>query len=171
MHMLGSNKLGAFGLLLSDTLEKACGELSSSAAALLLTLYYSRVSTVTALAQIVGISQPTAVRVLDGLVRQGFVERKARTGRTTLVHVTRAGARRASLLQAARLEAMNEILGGLHVEERATFEKMLNKVLASATTSRALARTICRLCDHSTCSGPLCPIGARATEIERTAVS
>jgi DNA-binding MarR family transcriptional regulator len=166
--MLLPNKLGAFAVLLGDTLEGAYGVLSPSAASLLLTLYYTRNATATALAKVAGISQPTAVRVLDGLVRQGFIERKSHTGRTTLLRVTRAGRERAVSLQAARLGAMEKILSGLNVQERATFERILDKTFVAATTSRAFARTVCRLCNHHACDGPLCPIGTRASEIEQT---
>jgi DNA-binding MarR family transcriptional regulator len=81
MHTLDANKLGAFGVLLSDALGNATADLSPSAAALLLSLFYRQDLTVTALAKVGGIAQPTAVRVLDGLVRQGFIERKGRAGR------------------------------------------------------------------------------------------
>ena len=169
--MICANKLGAFGVLLADCLERAWGELSSSAAALLLTLYYSPKATATELAKVARISQPTAARVLDGLVRQGLIERKGRTGQITALLVTRAGGRRARALEAARLRAMNDVLSGLRPPERASFERVLNTILASATTSRAQARSICRLCDHASCRGAVCPVGTRASEIERTAQS
>src|SRR6516225_8677952 len=108
--MLAQNKLGAFGLLLSDTLEKAMDDLSPSAAALLLTLFHEPNTTATEAAKIVGISQPTAVRVLDGLVRQGFVTRGARAGRTTVLRITPTGRQRARLLQADRLKAMSDVM-------------------------------------------------------------
>jgi DNA-binding MarR family transcriptional regulator len=168
MHMLSANKLGAFAVLLADTLEGAYDGLSPSAASLLLTLYYTRNATATELAKVAGISQPTAVRVLDGLVRQGFIERKSHTGRSTLLRVTRAGRERAVSLQAARLGAMKKILSGLNTQERATFERILDTILVAATTSRPFARTVCRLCDHRACDGPLCPIGTRASEIEQS---
>jgi len=165
--MLLANQLGAFAVLLADTLESAYGALSPSAASLLLTLYYTPNATATALAKVAGISQPTAVRVLDGLVRQGLIERKSHTGRTTLLRVTRAGRARAVSLQVARLDAMDKILSGLNRQERATFERILERILVAKTTSRAFARTVCRLCDHRACDGPLCPIGSRASEIEQ----
>jgi DNA-binding MarR family transcriptional regulator len=166
--MLLPNKLGAFAVLLADNLESAHGVLSPSAASLLLTLYYTRNATATALAKVAGISQPTAVRVLDGLVRQGLIERRSHTGRTTLLRVTRAGRQRAVSLQAARLRAMEKSLSGLKTQERAMFERILDTILVAATTSRAFARTVCRLCDHAACEGPLCPIGSRASEIEQS---
>lgn len=164
--MLLANKLGAFTVLLADSLERACGELSSSAAALLLTLYYNRNTTATTLAKVACITQPTAARVLDGLVRRGLIERENRTGRTTLLRVTRTGEKKARALEAARLQAMNEVLSGLRERERTSLRQVLDTILASATTSRAQARTICRLCNHGLCHGRLCPVGTRASEIE-----
>jgi DNA-binding MarR family transcriptional regulator len=107
--MWAGNKLGALGLLLSDALERAAGDLSPSAAAFLLTLLYSPNTTANEGAKVAGISQSTAVRVLDGLVRQGFVKREGRAGHTTVLCITRAGRQRARLLQTARLKAMNDL--------------------------------------------------------------
>lgn len=168
MHMLCENKLGALGVLLSDSLERAAGDLSTSAAALLLTLFYSRDITATELAKIGGVSQPTAVRVLDGLVRRALVERKGRAGRVTILCLTPMGRKRARSLQAARLSAMNGVLGVLPRQEQGHLERTLDKLLRAAINSRSSARTTCRLCDHTLCDGRLCPIGTRAAEIERT---
>lgn len=171
MHVLSENKLGALGLLLSDALENIADDLSLSAAALLLSLFYHPDSTATELAKIVGVSQPTAVRVLDGLVERGLIKRKDRTGRNTLLVVTSAGRKRAQALQVRRLRAAKVLLSALTALERKSFERIVDKLLASATNSRAFARTTCRLCDHALCDGPLCPIGTRASEIEGTAQS
>lgn len=43
---------------------------------------------------------------------------------------------------------------------------MLDRILAGATTSRAFARTTCRLCEHDLCGPEVCPIGCRAAELE-----
>jgi DNA-binding MarR family transcriptional regulator len=167
--MIVANKLGAFGLLLTDAMGEALGDLSASAAALLLTLRYHGDMTTTALAAIAGISQPTAVRVADGLVRRGLIQRQDRAGRTAPLRLTRTGARRAEALQRARLKTMERLLAGLSATERTGFERTLDKLLAAATVSRAFARTTCRLCDHGSCDGRLCPIGSRASELERAA--
>jgi DNA-binding MarR family transcriptional regulator len=159
--MLFANKLGAFAVLLADTLESAYGALSPSAASLLLTLYYTPNATATALAKVAGISQPTAVRVLDGLVRQGLIERKSHTGRTTLLRVTRAGRARAVSLQVGRLGAMEKILSGLNTQDRATFERILDTIRPSCVRRTTLShrrprerdRTDCR---HSNPWGPTC---------------
>jgi DNA-binding MarR family transcriptional regulator len=168
--MISANKLGAFGLLLMDAMGEALGDLSPSAAALLLTLRYHGDMTTTALAAIAGISQPTAVRVADGLVRRGLIQRQDRVGRTARLRLTRTGARQAEALQRARLKTMERLLASLSATERTAFERALDKLLAAATVSRAFARTTCRLCDHRSCDGRLCPIGSRASELERAAI-
>lgn len=167
--MLHANKLGALGLLLMDAIGEALGDLSPSAGALLLTLRYCGDSTTTTLAGIAGISQPTAVRVTDGLVRRGLIERQTRAGRTAPLRLTKAGVRQADALQRARLYAMERLLAALSETERTLFERALDKLLAGATRSRAFARTACRLCNHAVCEGRLCPIGTRATELEHAA--
>lgn len=163
-----SNKLGALGVLIFDVMEGGLEGVSRSAAALLLTLRYYPNTTVTQFAEVAGITEPTAVRVLDGLARRGWLERQVRIGRTTPLLLTRRGKAQAQSLQAARLRAMDRLLAVLNERERITFEQSLDAILAAATTSRAFARTTCRLCDHPKCAGPLCPIGSRATELEQS---
>src|SRR5450432_1233184 len=98
MHMNAANKLGALGLLLFDAMTGALDDLSGSAAALLLTLHYRPGMTATALAAVAGIAQPTAARVLDGLIRRGLMERQARSGRIAPLRLTRMGQQRAHSL-------------------------------------------------------------------------
>lgn len=167
MHVSIENKLGAFGVLLSDATAVALDGFSCSAAALLLTLGYQGEATATQLAAIAGITQPTAVRVTEGLIRRRLIERGDRAGRTAPLRLTREGVRRAQALQRARLEAMKGVLAVLTVRERAAFEAVLDKLLAEATQSRAFARRTCRLCNHGDCQGALCPIGSRATAVEK----
>ena len=165
--MLLASKLGALGVLLSDVGELAADDLSESAAALLLTLRFRSTLTATELADIAGIAQPTAVRVLDGLVRRGLVLRQKRAGRAAPVRLTGLGRRRALRLLAARMEAIGHIASTLSRDEQKALERIIDKLLAAATTSRAFARTTCRLCDHGACDGPRCPIGTAATDLER----
>ena len=164
--MLLASKLGALGVLLSDVGERVAGDLSPSGAALLLTLRFRRALTATVLADIAGIAQPTAVRVLDGLIRRGLVMRQRRTGREAPVRLTSLGRKRAQQLLSARLRAIGQLLTPLSRHEHAALEDIVDRLLAAATTSRAFARTTCRLCDHAACNGPRCPIGTRATELE-----
>lgn len=165
--MLDANKLGAFGILIADKLQDALDDLSPSAAALLSMLHFKPGLTGSELAAVVGIAQPTAVRILEGLVRQGFVDRLEPQGRATPLVLTESGKARASALQHARLAALAGLLAPLPEADRSKFEAIMDVILAEATTSRAFARTTCRLCEHDLCSAELCPIGCRATALER----
>jgi DNA-binding MarR family transcriptional regulator len=167
MHILCDNKLGALSVLLSDAVERAFGEHSPSGASLMLTLHYQGPMTATALAAVGGISQPTAARVTDRLVRHGLIQRGPHTGRTAPLRLTRTGKRQALALQRARLRAMSRFTEALTENECVQFEQAIDKILQHATHSRAFARTTCRLCDHSVCSGRLCPVGSKATALER----
>ncbi|HQF31486.1 MAG TPA: MarR family transcriptional regulator [Hyphomicrobiales bacterium] len=169
MHMLDANKLGALGTMIADRTEEALEGLSPSAAAALSMLHFKPGLTATGLARIIDISQPTAVRLIDGLERQGLLARGAPKGRTTPLVLTRAGRARVARLQARRLAVLDTLLGALPPDERQTFEGMLDRILAGATTSRAFARTTCRLCEHRLCGPEVCPIGCRAAEIEQAA--
>ncbi|MFD1911081.1 MarR family winged helix-turn-helix transcriptional regulator [Halodurantibacterium flavum] len=154
------------GLLVVDAIETSFGDFSRSAAALLLSLHYHGPMTATELAVIGGVTQPTAVRVVGGLIRRGLVVQEGRSGRTAPLALTPEGSKSALALQAARLEAMERLLAILPKAERVQFERSLDRLLASAIRSRTFARRTCRLCDHRACSGPLCPIGTRASELE-----
>jgi DNA-binding MarR family transcriptional regulator len=169
MHELVANKIGALAVLLSDRLDDALGDLSASAAAMLLILHHHPGMTTTDAAKIAGIAQPTAVRLVDGLVRRGLVERQERAGRSTSLRLMQAGRARARGVQAARHTMMASLLETLPAAERKAFERAIDRVLAAATTSRTMARTTCRLCDHAICIGARCPIGTRASEIEGAA--
>lgn len=167
MHMNDANRLIPLSVLLSDALEAAHGELSPSAAALISTLQHFDGSTASDVAAVAGIAQPTATRVLDGLVRQGLVRRGAKVGRQTPLHLTDQGHRRADMLKEARAEAMARMLALLPQDRRSQFLAATEWLLAEATSSRAVARTTCRHCDHGVCTGAACPVGTRASELER----
>lgn len=167
MHDMLSNKLGALGALIEERTGRALNDMSSSAAAVLSTLYFRPGLTTTELSKVVAVSQPTAVRLLDGLQRRGFVERGPQAGRFTPLSLTDAGRAELVRLQRERISALGSLLTTIEPDDRAQFEKILDRLLADATTSRACARTTCRLCEHELCGPGICPIGNRATEIEQ----
>lgn len=166
MHMIDANKLGALGAMIHDRTDAALAGLSPSAAAVLSMLHFKPGLTTTELSTVVGVTQPTAVRLLDGLERQGLIARGKQEGRVTPLSLTLAGHARVEHLQSLRLSALDDLLSPLEPDDRIKFISMLDLILASATTSRAFARTTCRLCEHNVCGPDLCPIGGRAAEIE-----
>ncbi|WP_026791672.1 MarR family winged helix-turn-helix transcriptional regulator [Pleomorphomonas oryzae] len=166
MHLLDANKLGALGTVIRERTEAALAGLSPSAAAVLSMLHFKPDLTTSELADIAGVSQPTAVRLIDGLVARKLIERGKPEGRVTPLRLTDAGHAEVTALQAHRLAALDNLLGALRPDERSQFVSMLDRILAGATTSRAFARTTCRLCEHDLCGSDVCPIGCRASELE-----
>jgi DNA-binding MarR family transcriptional regulator len=167
MHDILANKLGALGVVVEERTSLALGDLSPSAAAVLSTLYFRTGLTTTGLSKVLAVSQPTAVRLLDGLQRRGLVQRGAQAGRLTPLSLTDAGRTEVIRFQRERIATIGSLLSVLEPGDTKRFETMLDRVLAAATTSRAGARTTCRLCEHDLCGPGLCPIGNRATEIEQ----
>ncbi|WP_411906775.1 MarR family winged helix-turn-helix transcriptional regulator [Rhizobium mayense] len=167
MQSLEANKLGALGAMIRERTETSLVGLSHSAAAVLSMLHFKPGLTTTELADIVGVSQPNAVRLIDGLERQALIERGKSKGRITPLMLTELGHARVKELHALRLAALDDLLSALQADERRHFASMLDTILANATTSRAFAKTTCRLCEHNLCGPEVCPIGCRATEIER----
>ncbi|MER8431330.1 MarR family winged helix-turn-helix transcriptional regulator [Mesorhizobium caraganae] len=167
MQLLDANKLGALGAVIRDRTEASLRELSPSAAAVLSMLHFKPGLTTTELAEVVGVSQPTAVRLIDGLERQALIGRGKPEGRVTPLTLTQTGHAQVREMQALRLAALDGLLSVLQPGERRRFVSMLDEILAGATTSRRFARTTCRLCEHDLCGPKICPIGCRAAEIER----
>jgi len=161
-----TNQLAALATLIGDRLDQSFGDLSPRAASALLTLLNHGPLDVSALARIVGTTQPTATRLIDGLERQGLVERSPREGRVVSVRLTSAGDQSAGQLQSARHACAQHMLASLTEPERQVLAKLVDKLLFSGTDERAHAHTTCRYCDHGACNGDVCPINRKATEIE-----
>ncbi len=166
MQLLDANKLGALGTLIRDRTDAALGPLSPSAAAVLSMLHFKPGLTTSEIATVVA-SVNDCVRLIDGLERQALIKRGEQVGRVTPLSLTKAGHDEAEALQQRRLAALDGLLGALPEKDRNRFVLLLDRVLEEATTSRSFARTTCRLCEHNLCSADVCPIGCKASEIEK----
>ena len=118
MHMIFENHLSALGALVQDRMAAGFGGLSPSASAILLTLANRGPLPVSEIAAILGVAQPTASRLLDGLARDGLVARGEKRGRQVSVAPTRAGAQRARALQRGRMALAADLLAPLDPRER-----------------------------------------------------
>jgi DNA-binding MarR family transcriptional regulator len=165
MHELLANKLAALAIAIDDRTD-AGARRSRSAAAALQTLRYWGPLTATELARILGVSQPTMVRVVDGLIRERLVIRRGKQARRVALELTRAGRSEAERLRRARLADVSSLLSALDVEQARSFEVSVDLLLAAITDGRPTARRICRFCAHDICDGPACPVGSRATTLE-----
>jgi len=166
MHEYLANQLGALALILNDRVETAMGGRSATAAAILASLRHQGPMTGTSLARIVGVAQPTCVRVVDGLAAEGLIARAPKSGRDVRLDLTPQGAAEAVRLGQARLAAIYPLLDEMTLGEGVALGMMAAQLMAAATDSRQTANRHCRLCEHSLCRGEACPIGVRADELE-----
>src|SRR5918992_3674897 len=88
------NLIGAFALAATDAMRRAAetevGQ-SGAAAAALITIDAYRGRSIEQLRGPLGLSQPGAVRLVERLAAQGWVERRPSGGRATALHLTSAG--------------------------------------------------------------------------------
>ncbi|GGF27822.1 hypothetical protein GCM10011611_37270 [Aliidongia dinghuensis] len=167
MHELLANKLAALATAVTDRTDMAFGPARSrSSVAALQTLLHWGPLTATELARILGVAQPTMVRVAGSLIREGLVMRRDKEARNVALELTRAGQSEAERLRRVRLVEMAQLLGALDGEQRRSLDGLVDLLLAAATNGRATARCICRFCAHGICEGAACPVGSRATVLD-----
>lgn len=119
---------------------------------------------VTDLADVLGLSQPAAVRVVDRLVARGLVRRDpGPDGRTRSLIPTDAGLRAAEDLLAERAASLGPLLRELDADERGQLERLLGRVTSGLAQDRPGALTTCRLCDRDACQA-----GARRCPLNHT---
>lgn len=154
--------LGVFALAATDRFRAAVdgtlGRGGAHAAALVHLDAYPG-ETGSALADVLGVSQPAAVKVADRLAADGLLERRP-AGRTTALHLTGAGRAAAARVLAERAAALDDLVGGLSGDERRDLERVLERLVAGLAHDRPGALTVCRLCDRDVCcgAGPDCPL-------------
>lgn len=155
--------LGVTALAVLDRLRAAIAddvELGETEAGALVHLGAWPGTSVAELGDIVGRSQPAAVRLVDRLVERGLVRREPGADRRTVALVlSEAGSRTADAVLAARSEALAPLLAGLSSSERQALERELSGVASRLAADRASAVRTCRLCDRDACrAGPGCPL-------------
>lgn len=159
-----ANLLGATALAVTDlALGGATGAtgLSASAAAALAVLSTAPGLSVTELGRRVGLSQPAAARMVDGLEAARLVTRRPGGGRTKAVRPTTAGRRAARTVLAARAAPLTAVLDALDEREQHTLDTLLTKLLTRLYQEIGSADLMCRLCERARCTrGAVCPVGA-----------
>ena len=161
------NLLGAYVVAVADRLraetEEAIGHTGAAAAALV-TIAQFPDRTVEFLRQAIGLSHPAAVRVVDRLVEQGLVDRRA-AGRGPAVALTTTGEgrRRAREILDRRARVLADALPELSDRESTALTAILEKALAHLAD--APRTTTCRLCDQCVCREGDCPVVQRQTEL------
>ena len=151
--------LGVATLAAHDALSAAFA-IGETRTAILVHLSAHPGGSVEALRQVLGLSQPATVRAVDGLVRDGLVERGPGPDRRSHdLRPTRAGRRTARHALAARTEALRPLVAALDEPSRAGLEAGLEALVGGLADDRPGALRTCRLCDRETCcADPGCPL-------------
>ena len=151
-QLLGALSLSAVDRVRSSV-DASLGRAGAHAAALVHLEAYPGDS-VQALADVLSVSQPAAVKVVNRLAGDGLVERReGPDGRTRALHLTAAGRDAAARVRADRAARLEEVLRVLGDDERERLEPLLEKLVAALAGDRPRALTVCRLCDRTSCCG------------------
>ncbi len=157
-----ANLLGTVGLAVASRIEAAARDILSHAGetpAAVVVIGYGLGPSNEELRRILGLSHPGSVRLVDRLVADGLVERRAGADRRSIaLFLTPAGAALRERLLKGRLAALRPLLQPLGDDEQAMLGALLAKLLAGLPSSDADRCHLCRLCDDRVCTD--CPIPA-----------
>lgn len=160
-----TNLLGALALAITDRIKlgmKQAFDRSGESAAAIVVLGYAPGLSVEILRQVLDLSHPGTVRLIDRLEEDGLVERrKAADGRAVALHLTPKGGKLRQRLMDRRLDTLDSALEGLSADERLILGDLLAKVLTNLPDGEMAKHRICRLCAVQTCSD--CPIPGQGT--------
>ena|SRR5690242_16531996 len=150
-----ANLLGALALELAHAQEAAAAavvEQTGAASAALVVIAASPGRTIEELRHPLGLTQPGATRLVERLVRAGWVERGEAAGRRGLrLTLSAAGRHRLDRMLAARRAALTEALEPLSSAQRTQLSEILETLLAGRVGDRADLERVCRLCERRTC--------------------
>lgn len=156
-----TNLLGALARAVSDRVEaglRANLNRSGEAASAVVFLGYTPGISVEILRQVLTLSHPGTVRLIDRLVDDGLVERrKTEDGRAVALHLTRNGDKLRTELLKVRNDVLETALHNLSEDEREIFGRLTAKVLSALPQTELDKHHICRQCSVRLCSGD-CPI-------------
>lgn len=116
------------------------------------------------LADVLGLTDSGGTRLVERLVADGLLHRRAGAdARSRVLRLTPRGERRARQVLAEREREVARVLSPLTPAERQTLERLLAKVVAALADNRPEALRTCRMCDRDACAA-----GARQCPLEHT---
>lgn len=164
-----ANLLGALALSLVDSLNsvvEANAGYGGETPAALVTLGAEPGLSINQLRQILNLSHPGTVRLIDRLETEGLVERRPGTdGRTLALFLTGSGSERRQAILSERRRSLQPAIDGLTSTEQQQLTQLLEKMLSSMTTSPLKAFAICRLCEEEVCPSDRCPVEQQYCEL------
>lgn len=157
------NLLGALALTLMDRVNQAVRERtglhdSSIFALVLLGQAHSPV-TIDTLAKLLSIAHSSAVRLVERLVDEGYVERKSGSDkRTVVLALTSAGQKIVDAALASREATISTITNSLPDTMRKVMTEACERLLEEMSGDQITATRNCRLCDERACDLKRCPV-------------
>jgi MarR family transcriptional regulator, negative regulator of the multidrug operon emrRAB len=160
------NVIAAFALAVADAVRQAAEQSlgqGGSAPAALLTIGAYPGHTIEQLRSPLGLSQPGALRLVERLEQEGWLERRAATeGRGAVLYLTQAGQKTTARLLAARDVSLQALLDPLSDSQLADIATVAEVALTAQTHSRLDLERLCRLCHRAHCLD--CPVAHAAPE-------
>lgn len=157
LNLLGALALGVVDML--DHTTTAQTGYGGETAAALVTLGVEPGISINTLRQILDLSHPGTVRLVDRLQAEGLVERRPGSdGRTLALFLTEAGRERRTAVLQARRQQLQQALEGLTPDEQAQLTRLLEKMLTTLTTDEMRSYALCRLCEEEVCPMEACPV-------------
>jgi MarR family transcriptional regulator, negative regulator of the multidrug operon emrRAB len=156
------NLLGALVLGLNDrfqtAVESSTGHGGETPAALV-TLGMEPGISINRLRQILNLSHPGTVRLIDRLAKDGLVERRPGVdGRTLSLFLTKAGQQQRQNILEQRRQQLQAAFDSLTAAEQQQLTNLVEKMLTAMTTDEMQADALCRLCEIEICPQDRCPV-------------
>lgn len=155
-----ANLLGAMALAVTDRIEQSAHAVlgrGGETPAAVVVIGYGAGLTNDRLRRILRLSHTGSVRLVDRLVVDGLVERRAgRDSREIALHLTSEGMHVREQLLTERLATIGNILDVLSEREQADLADLLAKALSRHDTTELERYSLCRMCDNRVCAN--CPL-------------
>jgi DNA-binding MarR family transcriptional regulator len=166
-----ANVLGALALVLHDrftvAIADAIGQTETGAATLSMLDNFLDEPRVGRLHQVLGLTPSGAVRLVDRLEAEGYLERGPGSDRrSTSLRLTPEGRKTAGRVAAARSDVLEHALSTLSPEQRQTLDALVSRILVGLIRGPGATRWMCRLCDADACGHDrgTCPVANAARE-------
>ncbi len=166
-----NNILAAFATTLASAIDdniREVGLRSESAATALVTIHNHPNESIDVLRRILNVTHSGAVRLINGLEKEGLVERKASAEdrRAVVLQLTAEGQARAEQVLHAREDMTTKLVENLTVDQREALKPVIEAMLKTLTSDKNSARRNCRLCNEGVCRPQGCPVETASQSIQ-----
>lgn len=158
-----SNLIGAFATMASNKIEKEISELggrSLSHETALVVIHNHPNETIDVLSKILDLTHSGAVRLINTLESEGFVQRhkSAKDARSVVLSITSAGSTRVQSILSSREKITFKLLDNFDEIQKQDFLNLLEIAMGNLTNEKIKALQICKLCNEGVCRKQGCPV-------------